>query len=304
MNDTQEPLYLAVDVENWKGEVLVQPAGEAGLPIHPNLGKRWREWLSSLINHPHSLPGVRVLKTSKTVEVLEARLALRDNETPVRVICKQVKIRGAKDALAGLFRRSSARRNFERASRLQKAGIGTATPLAWLERRSPRTSWLITEFLDDVIDLDAYVLTVLSRSTAGTDRALRNAIVRSLVEMFRGLQWGGLYHRDMKASNVLLANAGSKDNPPRVCIVDLDGLSTHRPWRSYWKPIVRLAASLLQYPAVTRTDYARFLREYLMEFGADRRAWRTHFTRLRKQAARYSQAAHKRKSDKLDGFSG
>lgn len=265
--------------------------------------ERWREWLEVLIRDHRKMPGLKVLKTSETVEVLEAQLPCEnEDEKPLRVVCKQSKVRGVKDRMAAAFRGSAARRNFDRASMLQSRGICTATPLAYVERHSPCTSWLVTEFLDGLIDLDAYVLTVLSRG--GAERSRRISIIRCVAGLFGRLKWAGLYHSDMKASNILLANTGDPTVPPQAYLVDLDGLAPLRPWRSAWKPVVRLAASLMQYPSVRGTDYARFLREYMVAAGQDGRAWRSHFQRLRKQAARYARAASSRKHNKLDGYSG
>jgi|CXWL01.1.fsa_nt_gi hypothetical protein len=302
------PRYAAISLgAGWNGVVLSSPCPSdvsGNVIVAPSV-EQWREWLDLLVQDRRRLPGARVLKTSETVEVWETRLPRQcDADEPLRVICKQTKLHGVRDAIAGCLRPSAARRNFEQAQVVQKAGIGTAVPLAWLECRSPRASWLITEFLDGVVDIDSHVLTVLSRAEVAGNRTHRNAVIGASVQVFRGLERAGLYHRDMKASNILLAPVGEQGKALRACIVDLDGLAAYRSWRSVWKPIVRLAASLLQYPTVNQTDYARFLREYLIAGGQDRFAWRTHFPRLRKQAARYAQAAQSRKSGKLDGYSG
>ena len=294
----QAPEYASFSLGEWTGLTLMRGAC-AGTPAAPPI--EWK-WLERLVSDRGTLPGLRILKTSETVDIFEVRLPRGLDQDPLRVICKQTNTRGVKDGLAGLVRPSAARRNFERAKALQSARIGTALPLAYLERKSPRASWLITEYLEGVVDLDAYVLTVLSRSSTAIRQDRRVAIISALVGLCRGLERAGLYHRDLKASNILLANV--QLDPPRVFIVDLDGLNPTRPWRSAWKPMTRLAASLLQYSGVSSADYARFLREYLVADGQSSRAWRSHFHRLRKQAARYSQAAQNRKTKKLDGYAG
>ena len=302
------PRYVRISIgDGWSGLALSSsyPTDSSENAIVAPSIEQWREWLDLLVQDRRRLPGARVLKTSESVEVIETQLPPRgDADKAVRVICKQTRLHGAWDAMVGFVRPSAARRNFERAQALHKAGIGTALPLAYLERRSSRASWLITEFLDGVMDLDAYVLTILSRAGSAENRTRRDVVIRAVAGLFCGLERAGLYHRDMKASNILLVHAGEQARSPRACIVDLDGLAAFRAWRSAWKPIVRLAASLLQYPAVTRTDYLRFLREYCSEIGQECCDWRTHLGRLRKQAARYAQAAQKRKSNKLDGFTG
>jgi hypothetical protein len=197
---------------------------------------------------------------------------------------------------------SAARRNFERARRLRDAGIATAAPLACLERSSPPAAWLVTEFLDPVVDLDTLALTVLTRSNGGWSRHRRNGLIRKAAGLFCDLERAGLYHRDLKASNILVA-PGEGDDSLKACIVDLDGLAWWWPWRSRWKPVTRLAASLLPYKSVTRGDHVRFLRAYLAARGDDPARGLDGVRRMRRKAARYARAARKRKSNKLDGYS-
>ncbi len=304
MADSAIPSYVPFNLRKWNGLVLIKSGPLAGKPIQFSTPEAWRTWLETLVTDSHRLPEAKVLKTSKTVEVLHAQLPLVSGNPPGRVICKQAKTITFKDLLLRFIRASAARRNFNMAQALQRHNIATALPLAFLENPTTGSSWLVTEFLEDVVDLDAYVLMVLSRSTPMMKRCRRNVIIASIANLFRSLERAGFYHRDMKASNILLAHTADSMAAPESCIVDLDGLEKRRPWRSAWKPIVRLAASLLQYPAVTRTDYIRFLREYSGASGQDRSTWRSHYHRLRKQAARYARAAQRRKSNKLDGFSG
>ncbi len=68
--------------------------------------------------------------------------------------------------------------------------------------------------------------------------------------------------------------------------------------------VVRLAASLLTYTTVTRSDYCRFLRAYLVRTGWPPDAWKEHYRRLSQQANDYVRRARRRKANKLDGYAG
>lgn len=295
----QPPHHAPMAFDGWTGRVLTVrcPSGVTNHTIEPPSAEAWRDWLGMLVSRGTAMAECKILKTSDSVHVIHTHLPGDGMSRGLAVVAKQSRSHSPLDSL----RPSPARRNFDRGLRLRAAGIATALPLAYLECRSPRGSWLITEYLDRVVDLDSFVLTILTRSDSSLTHAHRSAILKSIAALFRGLERAGLYHRDMKASNILLT-LDSKDGAPRACIVDLDGLSPRRPWRSRWKPLTRLAASLLQYRVVNATDYTRFLKSYLAAGGEDDSQWRTDFQRMRKDAARYSQAAQKRKRNKLDRY--
>lgn len=296
---TQPPYHAPIAFDGWTGRVLTQrcPSNVTDNKIEAPSAQTWREWLGMLVSRGTAMHGCKILKTSDSVHVIQTHLPGDGPSPGLAVVGKQ----SCSHSLLDTLRPSPARRNFDRGLRLRAAGIATALPLAYLECRSPRGSWLITEYLDRVVDLDSFVLTILTRSDSSLTHARRSDFVKSIAALFRGLELAGLYHRDMKASNILLT-LDSKGGAPRACIVDLDGLSPRRPWRSRWRPLTRLAASLFQYRMVNATDYARFLKSYLTAGGEDVSQWKTNFQRLRKEAARYSQAAQKRKRNKLDGY--
>ena len=71
-----------------------------------------------------------------------------------------------------------------------------------------------------------------------------------------------------------------------------------------WQALVRLSASLVDRPAVTRGDHVRFLRRYLAQSGSDAEAWQPLFRRLARQSRAYVERSYGRKSHKLDGYTG
>ncbi len=297
--------------DGWSGSVLTACTpeiyrGGAGASCVDLPGTaQWQPVLAQLVSNRESLPNYTVLKYSRTGEVFRAHLAVGDR--PLDVIGKQSRVyrRGWRMVLP--FAQTRAARNFDRALTLLRAGINTALPLAVLERRSPkREAWLITEFVPGLVDLDQVALGLLPQSEAARLRKIKSALIDSVVDLLEALEGAGLAHHDFKASNIVLHDWDSRPGPPSVWLVDLDGLQHAARWNpaKHWQPVVRLAASLLGYTSVTRTDYGRFLKAYLKRRGTSHSAWRSHFHRLARQARCYLRRSQRRKSDKLDGYGG
>lgn len=263
----------------------------------------WRSLLETLTDDPASMPGYEVLKYSKGNEVFRARLAWRSQS--LEVVCKQFGGRGFWRRVFAAWRPSKERVNFDRGLTLLHAGIATALPLAVVERRRPRReAWLVTEFIPDAVDLDQVALTLLPRLKPDRRRRVKDAILKEIVDLFDRMGGHGFHHRDMKASNILLTNWDSHDEPVCTWLVDLEGFrlrgSSSRHRRR--QPLVRLAASLLGYASVTRTDFWRFLQAYLGRTGVPPETWKRHFRELADQATDYVRRAKLRKTDKLDGY--
>ncbi|MGB2986263.1 MAG: lipopolysaccharide kinase InaA family protein [Phycisphaerae bacterium] len=300
-----EPIDLA---GGWSGLVLTRcqlaaPESETRRSL-PAVAP-WKTWLHQLVSDPSALSGYAMLKYSKDGVVFRARMTIGDGS--LDLICRQSRGHGLRRRLATLFRPSRERRNFHRALALLEADINTALPLALIERRRPRReAWLVTEFVPDLVDLDQVVLQLLPRLEPRRARKVKNAILEATVDLVMRMQQSHLTHRDLKASNILLKHWDGRGGPVSLWVVDLDGLR-HRRFISAarrWQPVMRLAASLLSYSAVTRSDYGRFLHAYLPRTGAPRETWRRHFRELAQQANDYARRARRRKNHKLDGYNG
>ncbi len=268
----------------------------------------WRPWLEQLVADPMTLPGYAGLKYSKSGDVFQVNFVLPpySPDNALHVVCRHTRSERGGGVLSGL-RTSRASRNFHRALRLLQVGIDTPVPLAWIERTAtPRSSWLVTEFVADVVDLDQMVLTLLPRMDRRAWPKARNGVVDAVVELLARLDRARLHHRDLKASNILMTKWDGRDGSPRPMLVDLDGLHPRRWWDRgrRWQPLIRLAASLRDYPGLTRTDFARFLHRYLSQIGRPKAEWKTHFRRLTREATEYVQRSQLRKTHKLDGFTG
>ncbi len=291
----------------WSGLVFIGPrfpaAGSEAVGALD--AAQWKPALAQLVLDREALPGYARLKCSEGVEVFRA--TVEAGTQCVEIVGKHSRARGLSRRLAQALGRGRQRRNFHRALMLSEAGIRTPRPVALVERRWPsREAWLITEFVPDVADLDHVALQLASRLSGPHARQVKNGLLEVVVALFVDLQRRGFRHRDLKASNILLTEWDSGENPIRVWLADLDGLSRARvpTGGGRWQALVRLSASLMDRPAVTRGDHVRFLRRYLTLSASDTAAWKPLFRRLARQSRAYVKRSYGRKSHKLDGYTG
>ncbi|MCH8241268.1 MAG: hypothetical protein IH897_01505 [Planctomycetes bacterium] len=291
----------------WSGLVMTACAG-GELASDPDevwpTTSQWADWLKMLIRAPDSLPGREVLKQSGKGEVIRAHIELPNRR--IEVVCKRGAIRGIGRRSLAMFRRSPARRQFDKALGLLQAGIRTPLPLACLRRGfGGPEAWLVTAFVPDAVDLDHIALALLSRVLPDRQRSARNGVIEALAVLFDRLEMHRVHHRDLKASNVMLTawDAGSKE--AAAWLIDLEGvrLNVRMDESRAQQPLVRLTASLVSYSSVTKSDYCRFLHAYLPRMGTSPTQWKKHFRRLGYFARRYLEAAKQRKTHKLDGYS-
>ena len=299
--------YARIDLAN--GFVAtVATRGEATESIStilPSDADAWHIPLTQLVTDPGSIPHREVLKHSPTTQVIKARLTVGDQA--LDVICKRALVHGTISRLACRLTGSRARRNWNRAQVLLRAGIRTAIPFALIERPGePNDAWLVSQAIPDPIDLDQLVLIHLPTLGAQNQRRLKNALIAPLVDVFRRLDVHGLHHRDLKASNFLITGVTNERPTPCVWIVDLDGLGKAGLLDSKrrWQRITRLGASLAGYTAVTRTDQLRLLQAYLSTRNVPDAGWKPRFRMLQGMVTEYNHRAKQRKRDKLDGFDG
>lgn len=302
----------------WRGEVLIrcpyQTSQSESSWALPDAGQ-WHSWMATLTADPSMLCDYTVLKVSAGAEVFRARLACSGRM--IDVIGKQSSGSASARWLNVGWRPSRARRNFQKALALLRAEIPTALPMAWIERRWPqRESWIVTRFVPDLVDLDQVALSLIAQLERNQVRAVKDGIIKALVELLFGFDRHGLHHRDLKASNILLQSWDGGSGAPHTFIVDLDGLQQARFGAAalHRKRLTRLTASLLGYATFTRTDGIRFLRAYVGRHAgrpggtngqdATRHQCRSLFRVLASQSALYSHRARGRKLRKLDGFAG
>ena len=306
---TAEPLRLqAINLpEGWSGTVVtgwgrdeLRRFGLHGLPTADD----WQSGLHEIVHAPSTIPGYKVLKYSNKGEVFCAQLT--GSGATLQVVCKHSRVDGAWRRFLALWRTSRERADFDRGLALVRAGIATALPLAVIERKAfRREARLITQLIPDAVDLDQVALTLLPQLEPERRRAVKDAIVKALVDLFDRLERNGFHHRDLKASNILLTDWDCQEDAVRVWLVDLEGLRLHGAGSGRRRqPLIRLAASLLDYATVTRTDFCRFVQRYRARTGMPGDTWKQYFRELAAGATAYVRRAQRRKTHKLDGYEG
>jgi hypothetical protein len=309
--------------EGWSGRIVTQAPDDAPRrgdriratcgPFRPDVRTRspkplpapveWKSLLRSFVADRGELPGYEQLKYTNGVEVAKFAWAWEANNLDIVAKCSRPRtgVRGLVDR----FRRSRERRTFDRALTLTRAGIASALPLAIIERRRPRTeSWVFTEYLGGVMDLDRIALKELPSVCGRSAHTIKKRLVDVLADLAFELENADLYHRDFKASNIMIANWNDETTPPQAILIDLDGVQLGRslsPARRLG-PLVRLAASLVGYDSLSSSDFGRFLRCYMGRASIPQDQWRSLFRRLRLQVLAYNRKAGRRKIGKLDAF--
>lgn len=213
-------------------------------------------WLRNLVRHPLEVlqsPGARVLKASR-----HGQVAVVPGPGGKPLVYKRFDRAGW-----GGWRESPARRSYRMAYRLELGRVPTARPLAVAESRNG-TSYLLTEYLQDAVSLIEF----MERCRADGDRRTLRSFVWRLAKSIRRMHALRMSHRDLKAVNLLVREAGP-------VFVDLRGMSSHW-WLSRGrrqKDLARLAVSAMTTLRASRSDLLRFLLTYLGQESGQWRAW-------------------------------
>ncbi len=283
----------------WSARVLIDwtlPEDVAGDSVVKPPRDDWRSLLTTLALRPDELPERVDLKHSRTARVFRARVP---SQSPgLQIVCKNSGPRP-------WWRGSRERRTWNAAFGLLRAGIRTALPRALVERRGRlRSAWLVTEAIPDAIDLDG----VMSWQVYALERErvarVKQALAVRVAALCSRMRSRGIYHRDFKASNVLVTDWDGSGALPRLWLVDLDGvqLRNRLSARAAWRAVTRLGASLVDCNSVTLTDCARFVRALSQGPGSTPHRWKSDWRRLEHDVAKYNRRSRDRKHGKLDGF--
>lgn len=256
-----------------KHHVAGSPASEIRLTAD-----QWKAWL----RHPEEWArGDRrqyVIKESSTNLVYRTRLDLAPDWS-LDVVCKRWVPRGFSKRLAMLVQPSRPMVTWCMANALLHRQLPTARPLAVVEKRrcgQLLDSFIITEHIEHAHDLDALLTIQLREMEAAAARRLKRELSESLVAALRRLHERGFTHRDFKAPNVLVQWQPGLEAPPRIVLVDLDGIrQVRRPNPSAEiRALARLSVSLERCRHVSHADRLRFLRRYLARPGRPEPDWR------------------------------
>jgi len=287
----------------WSGSVVTaSSSGDASRDRLPSLSQ-WNDILSDLVAG-RSQPDQRtMLKRSSDICVFRVNITAGD--ASMDVVCKHSVTSSRLKSLIRRLRRSPERKTFENALFLVDVGVNTPRPLALLERRGPRSqSWLITRAVPQAVDLERIASGLIWDLDPHDMLRIKKALVTAMVEQCRIMADHRIFHRDFKASNILVSDWETSPDRPIAWVIDLDGLrrSFNPKQASQWRMIVRLAASLVSCYALTRTDCLRFLRAYLTATSQANADWKSRWRTLARQVADYNRRSRRRKRGKLDGF--
>lgn len=254
-------------------------------------------------------PEAMVLETlDQPVKISHATLVVRAEWPLADGTCRPVAIKrcrplGVVKAILDRFRRSRALRGWWLGHALQSRRIATAKPLAvcdvprsphpadgswWSRWFAPRESYLAVEWIEGAENLHLWAWRL---AECPWEERLRRAsrCAESLGRLLGRMHARCVSHRDLKGSNLLVAEAGGET---RTWLIDADSTRIHRRLtaRRRADDLARLAVSVEAHPWVSRTIRYRFLREYAAWFPRgqidQRRLWRAVARRALRLIAR------------------
>ncbi len=141
----------------------------------------------------------------------------------LNVVAKRFHYGSGLRRLGFFFFPSPAMRCLKGALLLKSNGILTPAPLAAFEYRSWKglgTSYYVSEEVADSCSLQYFWRSVPASLPAKRRLAVRRSILRDLAGLLSGLHSKGIYHRDLKGSNILIQNWDGDQR--RIFLVDLD----------------------------------------------------------------------------------
>ena len=191
------------------------------------------------------------------------------------VYVKRYNVHGLRYVLAGLGAPSPAERGWAGAAALAARGFATPEVVAATEFRRfglRGRSFLVTRAVAGVPTADERWKMILAIPDPRRRRIARRALARTLGDLFRRLHEAGIYHRDLKDVNVLVAGPA---DAPRCVLLDLDQVRVPGTvsLRRRRKNVVQLERTLGR--LASATDRVRFLHAYLGPEvdAATRRSW-------------------------------
>jgi len=239
----------------------------------------WAETLADI----EQLCTSRVKKKSTIVKDIE----VGNRRITVAIKRQSIEADGLKNMLRSLAR-AKAIRNFNSAKKLLANGIPTARPLAAIERRNgPATleSIYISEYLEDSKEL--YFFARDNFADSKDELELKRLIGEQIGRIFANLHKAGLWHRDAKASNIVIYKASGEY---RVSLVDMDGIKRYCLWGGYrrderrYRWFSKLVATLEGTAAIDVSDHLHCFDVYCKLCGIDKAKQDELFQRLMRQA--------------------
>lgn len=241
----------------------------------------WRETLQSIHESFVSNSEQRLHKYSHSGQVAELQIGWpAGNE--LTVICKQGSVDRLSQRIGTWIKGPKEWREFWLGHRLRQLGLPTPLPLACMWRPAGLCHLegrIVTEFLNGAHPLDRAVRMIDARRHRNQRSAALDTLTSRLAEILGTLGNNGLYHRDLKVSNVLVSNSKSD---PQPWLIDLDGVAMERQPQGprFRRTLVRLTASLTQSTQMSTAQYVRALRRILAASDRSNTAWKSVWSEI------------------------
>lgn len=288
----------------WRGHALLQSK-------HPETGsgrtltfttRQWNEWLGDPLSWVD--PARRtLLKDSHTATICKARL--EGVESPIDVVVKRSLARNGWKTLAQMFGPSRNMRSWRMGHKLRNRDLPVATPLAVVERFAlglvRKDSIMMTEFVNDAVDLEAFLTRHIASLPVDRQRAVKDRLIEEVVRLLKAFHERGFVHRDMKAPNLMVRWEPPYDAPVSLTFIDMDGIFHRRraAERQRIRAVSRLCASLIGSPGCTASDRLRFLKRYLTGPGRSPKDWKAVWRQIREEVCGKLQEKEVRRQWKL-----
>jgi tRNA A-37 threonylcarbamoyl transferase component Bud32 len=205
---------------------------------------------------------VETIKSNRVRTVL--RVTLRDGPRgDEEVFVKRYHPTGARATAKSLLRASRARQEWAMARALEEAGIPTAHPIAWAERRRGRVvtdAAYVCRGVAAAVDFVPYLREHAPDPSDPAHRELRRDLFGRLADLARRQHDAGIDHPDLHSGNVLVTRDGDEVG---LHVIDLHGASQKAAPLTVACRVRRLAKILHSLSEIaSRTDRLRFLRRY------------------------------------------
>jgi hypothetical protein len=216
----------------------------------------------------------QIIKDQRKVKVGRVRLDIAG--VPTSVYIKRYNAFSWVYRITSLFRLSRAVRSLRGATILSQAGARTAPPLAaleWRRRAMLKKSFFLSEEIVSGKTVDNYWQEKLKPLPGSAGFKRRRRFLTNLAMLFRLLHGKGIYHNDLKATNILVKASGADGEG--FYLLDLEGVRACRylSQRRRVKNIVQLNRTLGRF--LSKSEKLHLLRNYLGDFheGREIRGW-------------------------------
>ncbi|MFQ5904575.1 MAG: lipopolysaccharide kinase InaA family protein, partial [Candidatus Binatia bacterium] len=228
------------------------------------------------LREPHLLweqPGLEVVKEviKESGALRVARLPLSSNGHPEGIFIKRSSTSGPWETLKRHLHGSRAFCSWKASHALLGRGLQTPLPLGAASRKVgklAREDFFVTEEVPNALGIDWFVLRELGpQSPVEGRRERKRAFLQQFSRMVRRLHALGIYHPDLKGSNILVSIRSHQEGNPEYefFLVDLERMRVKRRLRRHERirNLSQINASLNNTASISRIDRLRFLKAYL-----------------------------------------